>query len=149
MSSVPSLRYRQALMQVEIKWCFRLQWTFSNHHSASWDMLSCGGCEQTPVLLLCDTPGLVVLWEWGQGGTQPFLSSCLAEPQYLPSNPSAPTGYIEVFLHGWGVVFSAWESRCGLTCTHHTMQTGCCRQKGVLNHHTQPRTRRRVSCRGS
>lgn len=87
-------------MQAEIKWCFRLQWTFSNHHSASWDMLSCGGCEQTPVLLLCGAPGLVVLWERGQGGTQPFLSSCLAEPQYLPSNPSAPTGYTEVFLHG-------------------------------------------------
>lgn len=71
-------------MQVEIKWCFRLQWSFSSHHSASWDVHSCGGCEQIPVVLGCGTPGLVVLWEWGEGRTQPFLSSCLA----VSSTPS-------------------------------------------------------------
>lgn len=86
-------------MQVEIKRFVRLQWTFSSHPSSSWDMPSCGGSEQIPVLLCCATSGLLVVWEWGEGGTQPFLSSCLAVPQYLPSNPSAPTGYTEIFLH--------------------------------------------------
>lgn len=121
-------------MPVEIKWSVRLQGTFSSHPSASWDMPSCGGCEQIPLGLCCDTLG----WWWGgsegRGKCSHFSAHVLQCPSTFPQmrlllQVTLRSSCTEIFLHNWGVVFSAWENCCGLACTPHTMQTRCCQEK--------------------
>lgn len=85
-------------------------------------MSSCGGCEQTPVVLCCDILG----WWWCGSEERGHavisqLTSCSAPVPSLKSICSCRLP--------WGVLFCAWESCRGLACTCHTMQTGCCLQK--------------------
>lgn len=85
------------------------------HHDVA--LLQLGEVEQ---------PGLraAVVWEWGRKkcAAIPHLRVCsvphLSNTSLL-LDLSSPTSCPESFLHHWGIIFSAPESCCCLTCTQH------------------------------